>query len=122
MTAGTTDEAELLAALGRLAGLLERIVEPRAAMVRETAALHARDRAAFWRALNANAWWAGAGSLASHAMADNPGRPEPLWAQEVHEMRELLAQIGELLMRRGGENPGISSWVLAFRNWNASGV
>jgi hypothetical protein len=25
-------------------------------------------------------------------------------------------------MRHGDENPGVSSWVLAFRNWNASEV
>jgi hypothetical protein len=37
-------------------------------------------------------------------------------------MRELFIAIGESLMARGGENPGVSSWVLAFRNWNASGV
>lgn len=115
-------EAEVLAALGRLAELLARIGEPRAATVAETGALHGRDQAAFWQALNANAWWAGAGSLAAATMADNPGLPQDRWQREVHEFRELLIEIGEALMRRGGENPGISSWVLAFRNWDAAGV
>ena len=55
-------------------------------------------------------------------MNSNPGLPEDLWLQEVRYMRELLIDVGEALMARGGENPGVSSWVLAFRNWNASGV
>lgn len=116
------DEARLLAALARLTELLARTGSPRADEVAELAALHILDPASFWQQINANAWWAGAGSLAAASLADNPGLPESLWALEVYEMRELLADIGEVLMRRGGENPGVSSWVLAFRNWNASGV
>jgi hypothetical protein len=119
---GPIDDGRLLAALARLAELLGRIGEARAGAVAALPALHDRDPEAFWQALNANAWWAGAGSLAAATLADNPGLPEVLWGQEVREFRELLVEIGEALMSRGGENPGIASWVLAFRNWNASGV
>lgn len=118
----TSDEALVAAALGRLQEVLERIGEPRAAVVGALIARQGADPEGFWQALNANAWWGGAGSLAAATMADRPGLPEVLWRQEVVALREALIEIGEVLMRRGGENPGISSWVLAFRNWNASGV
>ena len=74
------------------------------------------------RRLDANDWWAGAGSLAAETMGDNPGLPETLWQSEVREFRELMIEIGEVLRARGAANPGIASWLLAFNNWNASGV
>jgi len=118
----TADEALARAALQRLHEVLARTGEPRAAEVEALIAAGPGEPNGLWRALNANAWWGGAGSLAAATMADHPELPEALWRQEVAELREALIEIGELLMRRGGENPGISSWVLAFRNWNASGV
>ena len=72
--------------------------------------------------LDANDWWAGAGSLAAETMGDNPGWPEAIWQAEVGEFRELMIEIGEELRARGAANPGIASWLLAFNNWNASGV
>ena len=118
----TSDEERILAALQRLHEVLARIGEPRVAEVDALIAGQPVDPEGFWQALNANAWWGGAGSLAAETMADRPGLPEMLWRQEVVALREALIEIGEVLMRRGGENPGISSWVLAFRNWNVSGV
>jgi len=118
----SSDGERALSALARLHEALVRIGEPRAA---EVAALIERapgDAEGFWRALNANAWWGGAGSLAAETLSDRPELPEALWRQVRVELREALIELGELLMRRGGENPGISSWVLAFHNWNASGV
>jgi hypothetical protein len=114
-----TDKA-LMTALERLGDLLERIGHERAAEVRRLGSELDTDRSRFWQALNDNRWWAGAGSLAAETMADNPGLPGELWRMEIREFRELLIEIGEILMARGGENPGISSWLLAFRNWNAS--
>jgi len=113
---------ELLKALARLDELLQAIGHPRAAEVAAASALAEVDPPAFWRALDTNAWWAGAGSLAAETLAENPGLSAADWALAVREFRELLAEIGEALMDRGTANPGISSWVLAFRNWNASGV
>jgi hypothetical protein len=108
--------------LERLADLLEVWPHPRAAEVRGLAErLHAEPEA-IWRALNGNDWWAGAGSLAAATMADNPGHDARLWQLQVREFRELLSELAELLMARGQPNPGLESWLLAFRNWNASGV
>lgn len=118
----TSDEERVLAALQWLHEALVRIGEPRAAEVAALIAGQAEDPTGLWHKLNANAWWGGAGSLAAATMAHRPGLPEVLWRQEVVSLREALIEIGEVLMRRGGENPGISSWVLAFRNWNVSGV
>jgi hypothetical protein len=114
------DDGTLKAALVRLADLLERIGNDRAGEVRRLGAELDADRDRVRRQLNDNRWWAGAGSLAAETMADNPGLPDERWRTEVREFRELLIEIGETLMARGGENPGISSWLLAFRNWNAS--
>jgi hypothetical protein len=116
------DDATLLADVRRLRDLLLALGHPRAAEVERAIGHYERDSAAFVRALNSNRWWAGAGSLAAETMVDNPGLPEDLWLREVRALRELLIAIGSDLMARGGENPGISSWVLAFRNWNDSGV
>lgn len=112
----------LLPALGRLAELLRRIAHPRAAEVAAELALLAEAPERVRRALDSNAWWAGAGSLAAEAMADNPGLPEEIWRREVREFRSLMIEIGEALLAEGGANPGISSWLLAFHNWNASDV
>jgi hypothetical protein len=116
------DERRVIAALARLAALLGRIGHPRAD---EVAALHARfgdDPAAAWKTLNSNAWWAGAGSLAAETMADNPGLDPHHWQAEVREFRELMIDIAEVLRARGEPNPGLGSWLLAFRSWNDSAV
>jgi hypothetical protein len=112
----------LLGPLLRLQALLDGIDHPRAAEVEEAIALASTDPEAFWRVVDGNAWWSGAGSLAAEAMGDNPGLPEPDWQRTVHDLRAVLAEIGEILLTRDTSNPGIASWVLAFRNWNASGV
>ena len=41
---------------------------------------------------------------------------------EVRELCDLLIEIGETLIRRGGENPGIASWRLAFHNRTYRGL
>jgi hypothetical protein len=43
-------------------------------------------------------------------------------ALAMQEFRALLIDLAELLRERGPTNPGLSSWLLAFRNWEASGV
>jgi hypothetical protein len=113
---------ELWRALDALRGTLEAIGHPRAAEVAAALALAERDPEAFWRAIDGNDWWAGAGSLAAETLADSPGLPEVQWQGIVRGLREHLTEIGEVLMARGRHNPGIPSWVLAFRNWNASQV
>ena len=116
-----TDDA-LLRALTHLAELLVRIGHPRAAEVAGQVVLFTEAPGRVRHRLDANDWWAGAGSLAAETMADNPGLPEALWCREIREFRELMIEIGEALQAEGAANPGISSWLLAFNNWNASEV
>lgn len=82
----------------------------------------AHDEARCYRALNSKRMWGGAGSIASEALADNPGKDEWIWQAEVREFRELMIDLGTHLQARGGACPDISSWLLAFSNWNRSGV
>lgn len=109
---------ELRRALDALREALNSIGHPRAAEVAAALALAEQDPVAFWRAIDGNAWWAGAGSLAAETLGDNPGLPDSDWQDMVLGLRESLIEIGEALMARGRHNPGIPSWVLAFRNWN----
>jgi hypothetical protein len=111
----------MLEELMYLQALLARIGHPRAGEIEVLIALYRHDRERFWDAVNSNSWWAGAGSMAAETLNDNPGMPDALWQAEVREFRERLIAIGEILRSRGGENPGISSWLLAFQNWNAAG-
>jgi hypothetical protein len=108
--------------LERLHGLLVRIRHPRADEIASLGRLYQSDKTRFWQEINANSLWAGAGSLAADTMMDNPGLSDAEWDSTVREFREMLAGIGEEILTRDDANPGISSWVLAFRNWNASEV
>jgi hypothetical protein len=118
----TAPDARLLCSLTHLAELLERIAHPRAVEVADLVRLVAESPERVRHRLDANDWWAGAGSLAAETMADNPGLPESVWRREVREFRELMIEIGAGLQAEGAANPGISSWLLAFNNWNASEV
>jgi hypothetical protein len=108
--------------LERLHALLTRIGNARAASIDALSARFAADPAGAWREIDGNGWWAGAGSIAADSMADNPGIADSQWQAEICEFRELLIEIGEILRARGDTNPGLSSWLLAFRNWLDSGV
>jgi hypothetical protein len=66
--------------------------------------------------------WGGAGSIANQALADNPGINEWVWREEIREFRELMIELGNHLQQRGNAYPDISSWLLAFNNWNQSEV
>lgn len=76
---------------------------------------------ALYKELNSKHMWGGAGSLANEALADNPGIEEWIWNAEIQQFRELMIELGEHLMQRGNAYPDISSWLLAFNNWNQSG-
>lgn len=115
-------DARLLTALDRLAELLRRIDHPRALEVSNQIARVQSTPEQVLRQLDGNDWWAGAGSLAAETLADNPGLAEEIWRREIREFRELMIEIGEILLARGAANPGISSWLLAFNHWNASEV
>lgn len=116
------DTTRLVAQLRRLAPLLDGVEGNPGARVHHLLRLAAEDEGAFWRLLDANELWGGAGSVASATLAPNPGQPDAQWRDRVREMREILMDIGASLMERGRANPGIASWVLAFSNWNRNGI
>jgi len=78
------------------------------------------DESTLYAELNSKHMWGGAGSLANEALADNNGIEEWIWQAEIREYRELMIALGEYLMSRGNPYPDISSWLLAFNNWNQS--
>jgi hypothetical protein len=116
------DQQQARDLLMRLAGLLHRIGHPRGTEVAELLATFDADPAAAWRGLDANTWWAGAGSLAAESLVEPRQLPAADRAAATREFRALLTDLAELLRARGPTNPGLSSWLLAFRNWEASGV
>jgi len=75
-----------------------------------------------YQELNTKHMWGGAGSIANEALADNPGIEEWIWQAEIQEYRELMIELGRHLMQRGNAYPDISSWLLAFNNWNQSEI
>jgi len=79
------------------------------------------DESALYRELNSKHMWGGAGSVANEALADNPGIEEWIWNAEIQQFRELMIELGQHLMARDNAYPDISSWLLAFNNWNQSG-
>ena len=108
--------------LARLADLLHRIGHPRAAEVDLLRAAFGTEAPAAWRTLDGNAWWAGAGSLAAESLVEPEHLPQTERLATRREFRAVLIELAELLRARGPTNPGLSSWLLAFRNWEASEV
>jgi hypothetical protein len=80
------------------------------------------DEPGFYQALNSKRMWGGAGSIANQALADNPGMDETVWQHEIRQFRELMIELGTQLQARGNEYPDMSSWLLAFSNWNQTGI
>ena len=80
------------------------------------------DEIKLFAMLNSKRMWGGAGSVANEALADNCGIEEWQWRCEIQEFRELMIVLGEYLMARENSYPDISSWLLAFNNWNQSDV
>ena len=78
------------------------------------------DESSLYAELNSKHMWGGAGSVANEALADNKGIEEWIWKAEIQEYRELMIALGQHLMSRGNAYPDISSWLLAFNNWNQS--
>jgi len=78
------------------------------------------DESSLYTELNSKHMWGGAGSVANEALADNIGLEEWIWQAEIQEYRELMIALGQHLMSRGNAYPDISSWLLAFNNWNQS--
>jgi hypothetical protein len=108
--------------LHRIHDLLENHPGESAAWIGSVIELGVSDDAGFYRELNSKRMWGGAGSIANEALADNPGRDERIWRAEIREFRELMIELGSQLQARDNVYPDISSWLLAFSNWNQSEV
>jgi hypothetical protein len=108
--------------LHRIRDLLENHSGGSAAWIESVIELGGRDEAGFYRELNSKRMWGGAGSIANEALADNPGLDEWIWRAQIREFRELMIELGSHLQARGNEYPDISTWLLAFSNWNQSEV
>ena len=108
--------------LHRIRELLESHPGDSAAWIGSVIELGGSDETGFYRALNSKRLWGGAGSIACEALADNRGIDERIWRAQIREFRDLMIELGGRLQARGHANPDISSWVLAFSNWNQSEV
>ena len=108
--------------LYRIRDLLKNHPGDSAAWIGSVIELGGSDETGFYRLLNSKRMWGGAGSIASETLADNPGMDEWIWQAEIRELRELMIELGRHLQARGNEYPDISNWLLAFNNWNQSGV
>jgi hypothetical protein len=117
-----TETLDMHATLQRIHALLLSHPGESAAWLASVIGLCATDETRCYRELNSGRMWGGAGSLASEALADNPGLDDWHWQTEIHEFRELMIELGHHLQARGGASPDIDSWLLAFSNWNQSGV
>jgi len=111
---------DIKTALHRIRELLENHPGDSAAWVGSVIELGGSDEAGFYRLLNSKRLWGGVGSIANEALADNPGMDEWVWRSEIREFRELMIELGRQLQARGNAYPDISSWLLAFSNWNQS--
>ena len=114
--------ADILTTLERIQALLQHQRSDSADWLASVIARGQEDEAGFYQALNSKRMWGGAGSVANQALADNPGMDENLWRNEIREFRELMIELGNHLQARGEAYPDISSWLLAFSNWNQSGI
>ena len=104
--------------LRRLVEVLQEIDSDSAKWLGEQVARHVGDAEGLRRALNATRMWGGAGSVASQALKPDSCASEA----QVREFRQLMVECGEELLAAEQPNPDISSWVLAFSNWNQSGI
>ncbi|HEY9050036.1 MAG TPA: hypothetical protein VIQ03_00745 [Gammaproteobacteria bacterium] len=113
---------DILTTLNRIHGILQHHPSDSSAWLASIIELYHSDKDAFYRELNSKHMWGGAGSIANQALADNPGMESWIWQSEIREFRELMIELGNHLQSRGSSYPDISSWLLAFSNWNQSDV
>jgi hypothetical protein len=113
---------EILQLLHRIHGILLNHPGDAAAWIESAIEIGRRDEDKLLRMMGSIRMWGGAGSVANEALADNPGMDELLWQTETREFRQLMIDLGNELQRRGHAHPDMQSWLLAFSNWNQSGL
>ena len=80
------------------------------------------DSKELYKQLNSKHMWGGACSIASQALADNPGIDDWQWQIEIREFRELMIELAQHLQSRGETYPDVGTWMMAFSNWNQSEI
>ncbi len=113
--------AELKQQLQRIHEVLQQHQSEHAAYIQQLVVLCDSDEQQLYSELNSRHFWGGAGSVANEALADNPGIDEWQWQSEIQLFREIMIELGQHLITRGESYPDISSWLLAYNNWNQSG-
>ena len=107
--------------LHRIHDLLENHPGESAAWIGSVIELGVSDDAGFYRELNSKRMWGGAALLPMKrwrtTRAGTSGSGARKW-----EFRELMIELGSQLQARDNVYPDISSWLLAFSNWNQSEV
>jgi hypothetical protein len=113
---------DILPSLHRIHEILLNHTGDAAAWIESAIEIGRRDEDKLLRMMGSVRMWGGAGSVANEALADNPGMDELLWQTETREFRQLMIDLGRELQRRGHTHPDMPSWLLAFSNWNQSGL
>ncbi|TNF35306.1 MAG: hypothetical protein EP315_06095 [Gammaproteobacteria bacterium] len=108
--------------LQRIQAILQNHPGDSAEVIAGIMVLYGNDKEAAYRELNSKRMWGGAGSIANQALSDNPGMDDWSWQMEIREFRERMIELGQHLQSRGQAYPDISSWLLAFSNWNQSEI
>ena len=106
------DNAEVIALLEEIAGLLETWhAESFALPVRNALSGSAQTLEEF---LRSNELWGGAGSIADQVFV---GR-----STQRQELEKLLIQLGRLQLRDGNANVRTRTWVEVFEKWRQLGI
>jgi hypothetical protein len=116
------DDKELRSELEYLQTILSRIDPEAAAWVAELIPLAQSHSDLLWRRLNDRRLWGGAGAIANQPLQAPPEMDPWQWHEDIRQFREIMIRLGEMLRKRGGENPDIDAWLLAFHNWNSVGA
>ena len=113
---------EMKDCLKRIVGLLQNHPGDSAQWMLDLSQLYDTDKDLFYKQVNSSRMWGGAGSIANQALSDNPGVDDWLWKMQIREFRELMIELAEHLQSRGSCYPDISTWIMAFNNWNQSDI
>lgn len=116
------DSTQIETTLQRLQALLVKHPGDSAEWIGSLVELCGTDEPCLYRALNSRRMWGGFGSIANQSLADNPGMDPQSWQLDIREFRILMIDLGDHLQARGNAYPDISSWLLAFNNWNQSEI
>ena len=108
--------------LKRVKKILDHHTGDSAAWIEQLIPLVGTDSTELYRQLNSKRMWGGACSVASEALAENPGIDDWQWQIEIREFRELMIELAQHLQSRGDVYPDVGTWMAAFSNWNQSEI